>query len=683
MRLLMAASPAEATRIQDALSSHAHLSDVVHLTDWTACLLTLKGGGWDAVLWALPLDVLGNDHGVKSIASAAQDTKVILVADAICDPVADVIRDSPIEVVATSELARLPELLHGTLPGARIPDAVWRNGREERHGISVPSTHLVVPIAEGLAEAQRRVAEERLAESEARFRAAFDNTAGVMLLASLDLRVIQANDAAAHFFGRSKEELVGKHALDDLTHPDDRGMRVAPDDVLRMRGDPPFQIQKRYLHSSGRVLWGDLLVRIVRPSGGRPAYYVVSIQDITAAKEAEQARARLEDELLHAHKMEALGTLAGGIAHDFNNLLAAILGNADLLEFDLVEGREDRAELLESVREIRSVAARGGELVQQILSFSRRRGPQREPIDIAPVVRETIRILKKTLPTTIELRDRVEGGPAVLADAVQIQQVLTNLCGNARHAMDTGGGILTVDVGPVSVDAILARAVSGLVPGPYMRIAVSDTGAGMAEETRARIFEPFFTTKPPGKGTGLGLPVVHGIVLAHDGAIRVQTALGHGTCFEVFLPITPDAVRERHDTAIPLPRGTGERILLLDDEAALRRVLGRLLEELGYVVTSQASSGEALAMFAEDPTAFDLALVDLRMPAPDGCEVCRRLHTIRPNFPVVLMSGYLDALGASSALEVGALGLLQKPISCSTLANAVRCAIDRAYLNPP
>jgi signal transduction histidine kinase/CheY-like chemotaxis protein len=399
-----------------------------------------------------------------------------------------------------------------------------------------------------------------------------------------------------------------------------------------------------------------------------------SINDITEQRRHGEERERLQRELIQAQKMEALGTLAGGIAHDFNNILAAIMGYAELLGSWV---SADDARVGQAVGEILRATHRARDLVKQILAFSRRQASETQCIGLSPLIKESVRMLRSVLPSTVTLTARtLPGGDNVMADPAQIHQVLMNLATNAWQAMRETGGRLTVSVSLTVEASEAGTACPGLEPGPYVRLTVSDTGPGIPEEHLTRIFEPFFTTKGAGEGTGLGLSVVHGIVTKHGGGITVRSAPGSGAAFDVYLPLARDEVTEQQaeDTA-PLPRGN-ERILLVDDEESLLDAMATLLLGCGYRVTTRRNGKEAVDVLRARQGGFDLVVTDLTMPCMTGLDVRHALAEFAPDLPVILCTGYGDGLTQERAAEEGLRAMLQKPVSGLNLARTVRRVLD-------
>ncbi len=415
----------------------------------------------------------------------------------------------------------------------------------------------------------------------------------------------------------------------------------------------------------GRLYTEDMTITPVRGADGQIAHFVAIKQDVTE-------RRQLENRLQQAQKMEAVGTLAGGIAHDFNNILAAMFGFACLLQQDT----EGNAPAQESIAEILIAANRAKDLVQQILTFSRKREQARQVIRLDMVVKEAMKFLRASLPADIQIETHIAAAaPAVLADPTQIYQVAVNLATNALHAMEGRPGRLTVSLEEFTPDEAFIQAHRELKPISYARLTVTDTGHGMDAKTMERIFEPFFTTKPVGKGTGLGLAVVHGIVQSHDGSLTVESQLGEGTTFRLYFPAQmPNEIPTDSPTS-SLPCGHGEMVLLVDDEAALTKVFQAMLKRLNYQVIVSNQPRAAVALFRENPAQFALVITDLTMPEMNGLEVTRQLRAIRPDVPVILVSGFSSALTPENLREAGVRELLEKPVSITALAEVVQRAL--------
>lgn len=388
--------------------------------------------------------------------------------------------------------------------------------------------------------------------------------------------------------------------------------------------------------------------------------YVSAASDVTHEHQ-------LEPQLRNAQKMEALGTLAGGIAHDFNNILSAIIGFTELGLLDAREGSPVR----ENFSQVLKAARRAADLVSQILTFSRRNARERQPLLLGPIIDEALKLLRGTLPTTVEIRKAfAEDMPPVMADTAQMHQIIMNLCTNASHAMREHGGVLEVGLRPVSINASRTAWQASLKPGEYAELTVTDTGHGMTPETVARVFEPYFTTKHGGDGTGLGLATVHGIVSLYEGAIHVDSTPGEGTRFTILLPVCPDdaIIPGLPDEQRKLQYGNHARILVVDDEEPITKMIEVTLTWLGYRVEAFTSSVKAHEAFRNAPDRFDAVITDQTMPTLSGAELARLLLAIRPGLPVILCSGYSDAIDADGAKAIGIREFVMKPIAGRALA---------------
>jgi PAS domain S-box-containing protein len=382
---------------------------------------------------------------------------------------------------------------------------------------------------------------------------------------------------------------------------------------------------------------------------------------------------RMEEHFLQAQKMEALGQFSGGVAHDFNNILAVIGGYTELSR-TILEGNPAVREHLGAVQQATSRAA---DLVRQILTFSSQQPQERQAIQLQPILLESLSLLRATIPSTIEFETSVAtDAPMVFANANQIHQILMNLGTNAWHSMKDGTGRLRVRLERYAVDEAHAVAQPQLRPGLYARVSVSDTGSGMDQATLRRIFEPFFTTKPPGEGTGLGLAVVHGIMESHDGAVTVYSQPGEGAIFHLYFPAHVGKAAPPADEDGHVPRGHGERILVVDDEEMLARLGQMTLEALGYEVDIATKPSVALAMLRADPQRYALVLTDQTMPGMSGLLLASQLREIRPGLPIILMTGYSASLTPERIEASGIRQLLLKPTTLHSLGTAVSAAVS-------
>ena len=444
-------------------------------------------------------------------------------------------------------------------------------------------------------------------------------------------------------------------------------------------GDGLFDVEHRILRSDGEIRFLTTRSQTFFEGEGGERHKVRTIGavvDITERKRAEDERRSLEMQLRESQKMESIGTLAGGIAHDFNNILGAIVGNAALARGDLPPGHPAH----ESLQQIAKASARARDLIQQILAFSRRQPQERVWQPLRPLVEESLKLLRTTLPARVELQTRLSDAPMVVfGDGTQIQQVLMNLCTNAWHALTDDTGTITVGLDEVRLDAAAARAAGAPAPGRYAHLWVRDTGSGMDAQTRSRIFEPFFTTKPPGRGTGLGLSVVHGIVAAHQGAITVDSAPGQGSTFHLYFPAQTDA--QAAPEGAPAPPldlvGHGEHVLYVDDDEVMVLMVERLLQRAGYRTTCCRTAQDALAALRAAPQSFDAVVTDYNMPGATGLEIAQAVAQMRPGLPVIVSSGYVSEELRAGAARVGARHLLRKEHTFEDLPPLLRRVLAR------
>jgi PAS domain S-box-containing protein len=405
----------------------------------------------------------------------------------------------------------------------------------------------------------------------------------------------------------------------------------------------------------------------IRDTSGRIVNYVAVKRDVT--KEAQLRR-----QLAQSQKMEAIGTLAGGIAHDFNNIIFAMTGYTELAMEDLPKESEARQDL----ERVLQASRRAGDMVKQILAFSRQGETERQLLDLAPVIKEGLKFLRASIPSTIEIRQQMKGATAkVFVDPTQIHQVLMNLCTNAAHSMRDTMGALSVELVEVTLDNDSIAQSLQVKPGRYVRLTVSDTGHGMPPATMQRIFEPYFTTKEVGEGTGLGMAVIHGIVKDHGGGITVSSEPGKGTTFNVFFPVTETQTRLETTVSAPTSPSRGERILFVDDEEVIVEMGQAVLRRLGYNVVVQTNPVEALALFRSDPQAFDLIITDLTMPKMTGLELISEIKLLRPEMSFLLCTGFGQEITEKRAREMGIHAVLRKPISKKDVARMVRQVLDR------
>jgi nitrogen-specific signal transduction histidine kinase/CheY-like chemotaxis protein len=411
---------------------------------------------------------------------------------------------------------------------------------------------------------------------------------------------------------------------------------------------------------------------------GKPLRLVGSAMDVTAQKQAQIEKEQLESQLRQSQKMEAIGTLAGGIAHDFNNILGAIIGYGELA---MQESAEQSA-LRRYLDNVMHATERAKLLVERILGFSRSGLGDREPVNVQSVVLETTELLEASLPKEIRLTCKIEAGnAAVVCDATYLHQVAMNLCTNAIHAMPNGG-VLSVNLERAQLSECRTLYRGVLSPGPYVLLAVADTGAGIPAAVLDRIFDPFFTTKEVGAGTGLGLSLVHGIVTDLGGAIDVKSNLGEGTTFEIWLPVSGEIAVAEIEPEQALPHGNGQTIMIVDDEGPLLALAEEIIAQAGYEPVGFRSSTAALAAFRSKPNRFDAVLTDEVMPELTGSELAQAIRKLRAAIPIILMTGYSGGDLTGHAAELGIGQVLRKPLRRRDLAESLARAVNIRALNP-
>jgi PAS domain S-box-containing protein len=489
-----------------------------------------------------------------------------------------------------------------------------------------------------------------------------------------DTAIVDLNPAACKLLGMRREDLIGVRA-------DDHNWNL-----ITESGKPlvahnyPVNIVKR----TGAPLT-DYVLGLVRPDRQDPVWLlvnaapefgedgvlhqiIVSSADISELKKTQSLLEQKRRELVQAHKMESIGSLAGGIAHDFNNILSSIIGFTELALEEVGAG----SSLEDSLGEVFAAGKRAQELVQQILTFARQSDEKRKPVQVDTIVAEVLRFMRSSLPATIEIQHQVDSNAVIIGNPTQVHQMLMNLCTNAAHAMEAKGGTLFVGLKKnVPVDNL------GLKAGSYLEIIITDNGEGIPREILDSIFDPYFTTKPKGRGTGMGLAVVHGIVKSYGGKILVDSVVGSGTAVTLYLPMTQRAKQEQVDGSELLPRGS-EHILLVDDEAPILKMGNQMLTGLGYTVTTRSSGLEAMELFKAKPETFDLVITDMTMPNLTGDVLAAELLKIRAHIPIILCTGYSNRISERVAVEMGIRDLIYKPIVKADLAKIVRRVLDDA-----
>jgi PAS domain S-box-containing protein len=602
---------------------------------------------------------------------------------------------------AAEVLGRSPRLLHGpaTDPAerARIRRALAAgapvraelvNYTREREPYWVEIG--IVPVAVGgagpthMVAVQREISERKRAEAElesarAALAATLDAVPDLLFEVDADGVVLNYHSPSSELLVAPPEHFLGRRYTEVL--PAEAAAVVGA--ALRQARDEGYSRGLQYeLQVPAGRRWFELSVSCREPAAGPDptggARYILLARDITERKEAESERRALEQQLRDLQRIESIGTLAGGIAHDFNNILAAILGNTALAREDLPPAHAAQA----SLEQINRAGLRARSLVQQILAFSRRQPTEMGVQPLRPLVEETLALLRATLPAGVRLDTELADEPLVVqGDATQLQQVLMNLCTNAWQAMPEGRGRIVVGLAAAAAPEVGRRLPPGVCDGSAcVHLWVRDDGSGMDAATRERIFDPFFTTKPVGQGTGLGLPVVHGIVQAHGGAIVVDSAPGAGSTFHVYLPrlLQAAAAGGTTEPVAPAPAGAGQRVLYVDDDEVMVLMVQRLLQRAGYAVTACTGALQALRLLAADPRRFDVVVSDYNMPDLSGLDLAQEVHRLRPELPVIISSGFLPDELRAQALGLGVRALLKKENTLEELAGLLQQVLSGA-----
>lgn len=520
----------------------------------------------------------------------------------------------------------------------------------------------------------RKKAEIKLNDSEKRYRMIVESSGDGILTVSTDFKLTSMNRAIETIVNQTRQEWIGKNYL-ALICPEDK------DTAKRL-------FQK--VADTGDVVTRELKVQTKDPEICRICEFklhpkfddhhgisgiIVFAKDITEYKKSQENLERTAFLLRQAQKMEAIGTLAGGIAHDFNNILCGILGYAQLTEINLDDAEKAR----ENAKQITKAAERASGLVEQILTFSRQTTLERKPLKISLALKEALILIRASIPSTIEIKKGKFSSASVLADPTQIHQIIMNLCTNAYQAMSDNGGLLTVNLDEVELSETSIVENFDVLPGRYLKLAVSDTGSGIDKQTMEKIFDPYFTTKGPGKGTGLGLSLVQALAKEHNGFIEVYSEPGKGSCFYVYLPVFKESFPLKapiKDKKISCFRGT-ENIMIVDDEQTIRSIFEELFRYYGYQVVSYQDGISAFEAFEANPNWPDLVITDLTMPKMTGDKLAAKILALRPDLPIILCTGYNQQFSSEKAAELGIKKFIYKPIDSENIIKMVRHQLDR------
>jgi len=522
----------------------------------------------------------------------------------------------------------------------------------------------------GIENKKEKNAQDRLIKSEQRFRDLFNSINDVIYTQDFEGRFTSVNPAMCKALGAKENEIIGRPASDFMKPELVSSYKTEYLELLKKHGHNSGTTV--YFNKNGEKIFVEYKSVLVQPDDGEPFISGMG-RDITEKVLSKKKVAELQEQIALSQKMESIATLTGGIAHDFNNILQMIFGNAELALQDIPKKNPARTYL----QTIKSASLRATSIVRQLLNFTVKTDQKLEPISAVKAIQNALNFLRSTIPASIEIREMMtDDNITILADPIQINQVMMNLCANACQAMEKDGGTLDIIVEKTDIEENSVKNFPDLAAGKYAKISIIDTGHGIDPGIIKRIFDPYFTTKEMGESSGLGLSIVLGLVKNHNGAIVADSKLGNGTTITLLFPLVDAKPKIEMEGLDELPRGT-ETILFVDDEESIR-IMGKImLKRLGYKAETKRNPAEALALFQSQPDRFDMVITDMTMPQMTGVKLSEKLMAIRPDIPIIICTGHSSLINEAKAKKIGLAGYIMKPMSMSRLAKTMRKVLDK------